>query len=88
VAAQTPMATGFIKNTGADMPESQVQALLAAWKSARQNKATAYLTSTLSYEPVGYSPKDMMYSDSTAIFSNANSKSYERAGVLHISRYE
>ncbi len=63
VAAQTPMATGFLKNTGADMPESQVQALLAAWKSARQNKATAYLTSTLSYETVGYSPKDMMYSE-------------------------
>jgi hypothetical protein len=46
----------------------QVQALLAAWKSARQNKATAYLTSTLSYETVGYSPKDMMYSDSISNF--------------------
>jgi HK97 family phage portal protein len=64
VAAQTPMATGFIKNTGADMPESSVQALLAAWKSARQNRSTAYLTSTLTYEPVGYSPKDMAYVDS------------------------
>jgi HK97 family phage portal protein len=58
------MATGFIKNTGADMPESSVQALLAAWKSARQNRSTAYLTSTLTYEPVGYSPKDMAYVDS------------------------
>jgi HK97 family phage portal protein len=58
------MATGFIKNTGADMPESQVQGLLAAWKSARQNRSTAYLTSTLSYEAVGFSPKDMMYSES------------------------
>ena len=63
VAAATPMATGFIKNTGADMPESQVQGLLAAWKSARQNRSTAYLTSTLSYEPVGFSPKDMAYVD-------------------------
>ena len=58
------MATGFLKNTGADMPESQVQGLLAAWKSARQNRSTAYLTSTLSYEAVGFSPKDMMYSES------------------------
>ena len=63
VSAATPMATGFLKNTGADMPESQVQGLLAAWKSARQNRSTAYLTSTLSYEPVGFSPKDMMYND-------------------------
>jgi HK97 family phage portal protein len=63
ISAATPMATGFLKNTGADMPESQVQGLLAAWKSARQNRSTAYLTSTLSYEPVGFSPKDMMYND-------------------------
>ena len=63
VSAATPMATGFLKNTGADMPEAQVQGLLAAWKSARQNRSTAYLTSTLSYEPVGFSPKDMMYND-------------------------
>ena len=63
VSAATPMATGFLKNTGADMPESQVQGLLAAWKSARQNRSTAYLTSTLSYEAVGFSPKDMMYNE-------------------------
>ena len=65
VAAQTPMATGFIKNTGADMPESQVQGLLAAWKAARQSRSTAYLTSTLSYETVGFSPKDMMYNEAS-----------------------
>ena len=64
VASQTPMATGFLKNTGADMPEAQVQGLLAAWKQARQNRSTAYLTSTLSYEPVGFSPKDMTYNES------------------------
>ena len=65
VAAQTPMATGFIKNTGADMPEAQVQGLLAAWKAARQSRSTAYLTSTLSYETVGFSPKDMMYNEAS-----------------------
>jgi HK97 family phage portal protein len=65
VAAQTPMATGFLKNTGADMPESQVQGLLAAWKAARQSRSTAYLTSTLSYETVGFSPKEMMYNEAS-----------------------
>jgi len=65
VASQTPMATGFLKNTGADMPEAQVQGLLAAWKQARQNRSTAYLTSTLSYETVGFSPKDMMYNEAS-----------------------
>ena len=65
VAAATPMATGFIKNNGADLPEAQVQGLLAGWKAARQNRSTAYLTSTLSYETVGFSPKEMTYNESS-----------------------
>ena len=63
VAAQTPMATSVLKNTGADLPEQQVQGLLAAWKASRQNRSTAYLTSTLSVENVGFSPREMMYND-------------------------
>jgi HK97 family phage portal protein len=38
-----------------------VQGLLATWKASRAARSTAYLTSTLSYETVGYSPKDMLY---------------------------
>jgi len=67
IAANTPMATGYIKNTGADLDPKEVSGLLAAWKSARNNRSTAYLTSTLEYNPVSYSPKEMMYSE--AIFS-------------------
>ena len=63
VAAATPMPTGFIKNSGADLPESQVSGLLAQWKQSRLNRSTAYLTSTLSYETTGFSPKDMMYNE-------------------------
>ncbi len=65
VAAATPMATGFIKNSGADLPEAQISGLLAAWKAARNSRSTAYLTSTLDYQPVGYSPKDMTYNESS-----------------------
>jgi len=67
IAANTPMATGYIKNTGADLDPKEVSGLLAAWKNARNNRSTAYLTSTLEYNPVSFSPKDMMYSE--AIFS-------------------
>jgi len=63
IAAQTPMATSILKNSGADLPDSQVQALLAAWKNARLAKSTAYLTSTISAENLGFSPKDMMYNE-------------------------
>jgi HK97 family phage portal protein len=59
-----PQPAGFIKNSGADLPASEVQGLLAAWKRSRQNNSTAYLTSTLDYQPVTFSPKDMMYNDS------------------------
>jgi HK97 family phage portal protein len=65
IAAQTPMSTGFIKNSGADLPEAQIQGLLASWKAARNSRSTAYLTSTLDYQTVGYSPKDMTYNESS-----------------------
>ena len=63
VAAATPIPSGHIKNSGADLPEPVVQGLLAAWKSARASRSTAYLTSTLDYIPTQFSPKDMMYTD-------------------------
>jgi HK97 family phage portal protein len=64
ISAQTPMPSGYIKNTGADLPEQQVSGLLAQWKQSRQNRSTAYLTSTLSYETTGFSPKEMAYVES------------------------
>ena len=63
ISAATPLATTILKNNGADLPETQVQGILAAWKTARQNRSTAYLTSTLSVENLGFSPKDMMYNE-------------------------
>ena len=65
VAAATPMPTGFIKNSGADLPEQQISGLLSAWSAARKNRNTAYLTSTLNYETTGFSPKDMMYNEAS-----------------------
>jgi hypothetical protein len=58
-----PQPAGFLKNSGADLPAAEVQGLIAAWKRARQNNSTAYLTSTLDYNPVSFSPKDMMYNE-------------------------
>ena len=63
VSAATPMATTVLRNTGADLPESQIQGILAGWNSARRNRSTAYLTSTLTAENIGFSPKEMGYVD-------------------------
>jgi len=63
IASQTPQPSGYLKNTGADLPDAQIQGLLATWKNARQNRSTAYLTSTLEYVPTQFAPKDMMYNE-------------------------
>ena len=67
-AAQTgissPQPTGYLRNLGADLPDNQIQGLLNTWKTARQNRSTAYLTSTLEYVPTSYSPSEMTYNDS------------------------
>ena len=65
VSAATPMATTILKNNGADLPETQIQGILAGWNSARRNRSTAYLTSTLTAENIGFSPKDMMYNEAS-----------------------
>jgi HK97 family phage portal protein len=63
IALATPSATGFLKNTGADLPPNEVSGLLAAWKRARNNNGVAYLTSTIDFQTIGFSPKDMGYND-------------------------
>ena len=65
VSLATPVATMILKNTGADLPEAQIQGLLASWKAARQNRSTAYLTSTLEAQNIGFSPKEMAYSEAS-----------------------
>jgi phage portal protein BeeE len=45
------------------LSKEEVDGILAAWKSARSQRATAYLTSTLDYVPTSFSPKDMGYVD-------------------------
>ena len=70
-----PQPAGFLKNSGADLPPNEVQGLIAAWKRARQNNSTAYLTSTLDYNPVSFSPKDMMYNEAVQNFSTQIARS-------------
>lgn len=63
VNSAQPQPAGYLRNTGADLPPNEVQGLLAAWKRGAQTNSTRYLTSTLEYQPVAFSPKDMLYQD-------------------------
>jgi HK97 family phage portal protein len=69
VSAATPMATSVIRNNGADLPEAQIQGILAGWKAARASRSTAYLTSQLEVQNIGFSPKDMMYNEASQYLS-------------------
>lgn len=69
VATSTPQPTGYIKNNGIDLPDDQIQGLLNAWRNARQNRSTAYLTQTLDYVPTQFSPKDMTYNESVQMLA-------------------
>ena len=63
-AAAAPTPAGILKNNGADLGEKEVAGLLAAWRRSRSERATAYLTSSLEFQPTAFSPKDMTYNDS------------------------
>ena len=68
-AASVPTPAGILKNTGADLGEKEVAGLLAAWRRSRAERSTAYLTSSLEYQPTAFSPKDMTYNDSLQYMS-------------------
>jgi len=68
-AVATPMPTGVIKNTGADLSEAEALGILNAFEKSRKNRATAYMTSTLDYQVTQFSPKDMTYNESAQFMS-------------------
>jgi HK97 family phage portal protein len=63
-AAAVPTPAGILKNNGADLGDKEVAGLLAAWRRSRAERSTAYLTSSLEFQPTSFSPKDMTYNDS------------------------
>jgi HK97 family phage portal protein len=69
VNSAQPQPAGYLKNNGADLPPNEVSGLLAAWKRGAQSNSTRYLTSTLEYNAVAFSPKDMMYTDAVQSLS-------------------
>lgn len=57
--AETPMPNVVLKNTGADLSSSQVDAILDAWEAARANRSTAYLNSVIQADQMGWNAADL-----------------------------
>lgn len=58
-AAKEPVPQIVLKNEGVDLPPSKIQELLAGWKAARRERATAYLNASMKIEALGYSAREM-----------------------------
>lgn len=57
--AEEPVPSGILKNSGVDLPDEQVDGLLARWKTSRKTRSTAYLTNALEYQPIAFDPKSL-----------------------------
>lgn len=57
--SESPIPTVALKNSGADLPAEQVEALLTAWEDARANRSTAYLNSSIEAQTMGFSARDV-----------------------------
>ena len=57
--SESPIPTVALKNSGADLPADQVDALLTAWEDARTNRSTAYLNSSIDAQTMGFSARDV-----------------------------
>jgi HK97 family phage portal protein len=55
--AREPMPQITLKSNGAILPKERIQALLDAWKSSRQNRATAFLNGDISFETLSFDPE-------------------------------
>jgi phage portal protein BeeE len=63
-SAEMPSPAVILKNTGADLSSTQVDALLDAWETARSNRSTAYLNSALETESLtGWSPNELQLTE-------------------------
>ena len=64
VGISSPQPTGYLKLTGGDPSDNEIQGIANTWKAARKNRSTAVLTPMVDYVPTSYSPMEMTYNDS------------------------
>lgn len=57
-AAKEPAPQVILKNEGVDLPASKIQDILAGWKAARRERATAYLNASMKIETIGFAARE------------------------------
>lgn len=61
--AAEPVPATVLKNSGVDLPADQVTSMLSAWKKARQERSTAYLSGQLDIQTLGFDATQMQLAE-------------------------
>lgn len=61
--AAEPVPATVLKNSGVDLPADQVTNMLSAWKKARQERSTAYLSGQLDIQTLGFDATQMQLAE-------------------------
>jgi HK97 family phage portal protein len=61
--ANEPIPQMVLKSNGTSLPADRVAKLLASWRTARQNKSTAFLNADVTMETLGYDPKSIQLNE-------------------------
>jgi len=61
--AKEPVPSLLLKSTGTNLPAERVQSLLNAWRTARQNRSTAFLNADVDVKEFGFDPKALQLAE-------------------------
>lgn len=61
--ANEPTPLMVLKSNGTSLPADRVTKILNAWRTARQNKSTAFLNADVTMESVGFDPKNLQLNE-------------------------
>lgn len=59
LAASEPVPQMVLKNVGMDLPDSQVEKLLAEWREGRRRRSTSYLSSNFELDKISFNPEEI-----------------------------
>jgi hypothetical protein len=79
--ANSPLPSTVLKSTGIDLDDADAQSLLEAWERARRTRSTAYLSSAVDMQAVGWNASEMQLVEARAHAAS------EMARLLNLDGY-
>ena len=61
--AKEPVPSMILKSNGTNLPSERIASLLAAWRTARQTRSTAFLNADVDLKEFGFDPKSLQLAE-------------------------